>query len=367
MNIGIDISQVVYEGTGVGRFTKGLIETILEYDTENEWTFLFSSFRGKINTELLEKIKKSPHRFIRLPFSPRILSILWNSLHIIPIETFTGQLDVFICSDWTEPPASCKKVTVVHDFAYLRYPDTVHPLILETQKKRMNWVKRESTYIITPSIATQKDVAEFFSIPLNQIVPLYSGVVINKPSKSILASVSEKYGLSKPFVLSVGKIEPRKNITRLIDSFAQTKKTDWELIIVGPKGWDEESNRKKACSVKFTGYVSEIELHALYELCQFFVYPSLWEGFGYPIIEAMMHGKAVAASNNSSLAELVSDRGILFDPLSIDDISKSLVTLMEDIKMRNAYAYKGFGYAQEFTWKRYYEGLMRTLHTVISE
>ena len=171
MNIGIDISQVVYEGTGVGRFTKGLIETILEYDTKNKWTFFFSSFRGKINEVLLSKIKKSPHRYIRLPFSPRILSFLWNTLHSIPIETFTGPLDVFICSDWTEPPAHCKKVTIVHDFAYLRYPETVHPLILETQKKRMNWVKKESTYIITPSIATQKDVARFFSIPLNKIVP----------------------------------------------------------------------------------------------------------------------------------------------------------------------------------------------------
>jgi glycosyltransferase involved in cell wall biosynthesis len=202
---------------------------------------------------------------------------------------------------------------------------------------------------------------------LNQIVPLYSGVIINKPPKSTLASVLEKYKLSKPFILSVGKIEPRKNITRLIDSFVQTKKADWELVIVGPKGWDEKSDQKKTGSIKFTGYVSEIELHALYELCQFFVYPSLWEGFGYPIIEAMMHNKAVAASNNSSLAELVADRGILFDPLSIDDMSHSLITLMEDIKKRNLYAYKGFEYAQEFTWKRYYDGLIKMLHKVISK
>ena len=361
MNIGIDISQVAYEGTGVGRFTKGLVEAILRYDRENNWTFLFSALRGKIDEELLKNIKRSPHKYIRLPFPPPMLSLLWNTFHIVPIETFTGRLDVFICSDWTEPPSSCRKATIVHDFAYLRYPETVHPLILKTQKKRMGWVKKESSYVITPSKATQKDVSTFFSIPLGKISPLYSGVVIEKPSKKTLDNVSDKFDLSKPFLLSVGKLEPRKNIPRLIDAFIQTNKKDWDLVIVGPKGWDEKRNEKKQTSVKFTGYVTETELHALYELCQFFVCPSLWEGFGYPVIEAMMHSKAVAASNNSSLAELVEGRGILFDPLSTDDISHTLLKLMDEPDVRLALAKKGYEYAQQFTWKRYYEGLMKTL------
>ncbi|MCX6732673.1 MAG: glycosyltransferase family 1 protein [Candidatus Roizmanbacteria bacterium] len=361
MNIGIDISQVIYEGTGVGRFTKGLIETILQYDTTNKWTFFFSSFRGKINEELLNKIKGSSHRYIHLPFPPAFLSFIWNTLHIISIETFTGPLDVFICSDWTEPPSKCKKATIVHDFAYLRYPETVHKLILETQKKRMNWVKKESSFIITPSKATQKDVSHFFSIPLDKITPLYSGVEIEKPSKEFLSKVANKYNLTKPFILSVGKIEPRKNISRLIDAFVKLDNNNWDLVIVGPEGWDNKSGQKKHESVKFTGYVSETELHALYELSQFFVYPSLWEGFGYPVIEAMMHERAVAASNNSSLAELVENNGILFNPLSIEEISSALTKLMTDENTRSIFAHKGFEYAQQFTWKRYYDGLMSIL------
>lgn len=363
MNIGIDISQVIYEGTGVGRFTKGLIETILQYDTTNKWTFFFSSFRGQINEELLDKIKKSSHRYIHLPFPPVFLSFLWNTLHIIPIELFTGPLDVFICSDWTEPPSHCKKATIVHDFAYVRYPETVHKIILETQKKRMYWVKKESSFIITPSKATQKDVAHFFSIPLEKITPLYSGVTIEKPSKDILLIVANKYKLSKPFILSVGKVEPRKNISRLIDAFTTLDTHEWELVIVGPQGWDNNSSQKKSESVKFTGYVSETELHALYELSQFFVYPSLWEGFGYPVIEAMLHERAVASSNNSSLAELVEDRGVLFDPLAPQEISTSLELLMNNKDARSIYARKGFEYAQQFTWKRYYDGLMSLLNS----
>ncbi len=361
MNIGIDISQVVYDGTGVGRFTKGLIETILEYDKENKWTFFFSSFRGKMDNNLLNKIIKSSHRFIRLPLSPPMLSYVWNTLHIIPIETFTGPLDVFICSDWTEPPSHCKKATIVHDFAYLRYPDTVHPSILKTQKKRMEWVRKESDFIITPSKATQQDVSTFFSVPLTKIHPLYSGVEIEQPSQDILDIVAKKFNLVKPFILSVGKIEPRKNIGRLIDAFTQTKKSDWDLVIVGPQGWDEINHQKKSDSIIFTGYVSERELHALYALCQFFVYPSLWEGFGYPVIEAMMHSKAVAVSDNSSLAELVDGRGLLFDPLSLTEITSSLNTLMTNQELRHEYEKKGFEYAKEFTWKRYYEGLMNVI------
>ena len=361
MNIGIDISQVVYEGTGVGRFTMGLIEAILEYDKENKWTFFLSAFRGKINEEILNKIKSSPHRYIRLPLSPPMLSFLWNTLHIIPIEMFTGSLDIFISSDWTEPPSQCKKATIVHDFAYLRYPDTVHSSILSTQKKRMEWVRKESSFIITPSKATQKDVSNFFSIAVDKVFPLYSGVTVERPSTTHLEETKNKYNLHKKFVLSVGKLEPRKNISRLIDAFVSLGNEELDLIVVGPQGWDEQSAQKKYNNIHFTGFVSEKELHALYELCEFFVYPSLWEGFGYPVLEAMLHSKSVAVSNNSSLAELVKGRGLLFNPLSVTEIAESLKKLMTKPSLRLEYEKKGLEFAQQFTWKRYYDGLMKIL------
>lgn len=361
MNIGIDISQVVYEGTGVGRFTKGLIEAILDYDKENKWTFFFSAFRGKIDKDILNKIKMPPHRYVRLPLSPNMLSFLWNTLHIVPIEVFTGPLDVFICSDWTEPPSLCKKATIVHDFAYLRYPETVHSSILSTQKKRMEWVRKESSFIITPSKATQKDVSNFFSISIDKVFPLYSGVVVEKPSIAFLDETKNKYNLHKKFMLSVGKLEPRKNISRLIDAFVSLRNEEVDLIIVGPQGWDEQSAQKQYKNVHFTGFVSEKELHALYELCEFFVYPSLWEGFGYPVLEAMHHSKSVAVSDNSSLIELVEGRGLLFDPLSVPEIAKSLKTLLTNQELRHEYEKKGFKYAKEFTWKRYYKGLMKVI------
>lgn len=361
MKIGIDISQVAYEGTGVGRFTAGLIRSILAHDTENTWTFLFSALRGKIDSQLLHSIRSSRHRFVRLPFSPAMVSRIWNTWHILPVDLLTGKLDYFICSDWTEPPARCKKATIVHDFAYLEYPETVHASILTTQKKRMEWVKKESSLIITPSQATASDVEKYLSIPRSKIQPLYSGVEIMTPSPEHLKQVKHTYTISKPFILSVGKIEPRKNIERLIESFSSLNKKDWDLIIVGPQGWGNTKETNSHPSIRFTGYVPESDLHALYELCSFFVLPSLLEGFGYPIIEAMMHHKAVAASDNSSMKELVEGRGILFNPHSQFDISASLLTLMDDSKIRAECAEKGYEYSKEFTWKRYYEGLMKAI------
>lgn len=359
MKIGIDISQVVYEGTGVGRYTRGLIEAILTYDTKNQWVFLFSALRGKIDNTLLEKIKSSKHRLIRLPFSPPMLSFMWNTLHVIPVEIFTGPLDLFISSDWTQPPTRCKKATIIHDLAYLRYPETIHPSILETQKKRMKWVMKEIDYVIATSIATKSDIISLLNISRSKITSLYSGVTMQLPAEETVRTVREKFNLQGPFVLTVGKVEPRKNSARLIEGFTQTKKDDWDLVIVGPQGWDYVSKETKKTNIKFTGYISDDELSALYHLCQFFVYPSLWEGFGYPVIEAMLHKKAVAASNNSSLKELVEGHGVLFDPLSTFDIAASLTTLMDDITIRQSNEQKGYEYAKQFTWKKYYEGLMK--------
>jgi glycosyltransferase involved in cell wall biosynthesis len=212
--------------------------------------------------------------------------------------------------------------------------------------------------VIATSAATKSDIISLLNISPSKVTPLYSGVEVIAPTEEALQRTGKKFNLQRPFILTVGKVEPRKNIGRLIEGFSQTKKDDWDLIIVGPQGWDYLSKDTKKSNIKFTGYVTDKELSALYHLCQFFVYPSLWEGFGYPIIEAMLHKKAVAASNNSSLKELVDGHGVLFDPLSTFDIAASLTTLMDDKNVRESNEQRGYEYAKQFTWKRYYERLI---------
>lgn len=364
MNIGIDISQAAYTGTGVGRYTIGLVESVLDFDTENNWTFLFFSLRGQLPDGLKKKIESSRHRLIQIPLPPSILSFLWNSLHMINVEVFTGPLDLFISSDWTEPPSVCKKITVIHDLTYLRYPETVHPTILSTQKKRMHWVTKESAHIIATSHATANDIQSYLHIPSEKITSIYTGIIAPISTDAQKKSVLSKYGIKLPFILAVGKIEPRKNNARLITAFTNLNMPQWSLVFVGHQGWGTDPNTGKNNSVHFTGFVPDEDLHALYDLCTFFAFPSLWEGFGHPVIEAMKHGKAVVTSNVESLSEIAGTSALLCDPKSTTSIQGALRTFMTDEKERSAYGQKGYEHAKQFTWKRYYEELLLVLKKI---
>lgn len=364
MNIGIDISQAAYAGTGVGRYTIGVVESILDFDTENRWTFLFFSLRGKLPETLRERIRKSPHRFISVPIPQSVLSFLWNTLHILNVELFTGPLDLFVSSDWTEPPSRCKKMTVVHDLTYLRYPETVHPTILMTQKKRMHWVVKESSHIIATSQATAHDIASYLPIPSEKITPIYTGIVAPLSTAKQRTLVLEKYHIKLPFILAVGKIEPRKNNARLIEAFTALHQPDWSLIFAGPAGWGTDPNRQKNDAVRFIGFVPDEDLHALYDLCAFFAFPSLWEGFGHPVIEAMKHERAVVTSQVESLSEISGGAALLCDPTSVSSIQDALQTFITDEKKRNEYGKRGFDHAGQFTWKKYHEQLSDVLKKI---
>ena len=174
-----------------------------------------------------------------------------------------------------------------------------------------------------------------------------------------------KYKLNNPFILSVGKQEPRKNIKRLIKAFTQTEIKNIDLVVVGPLGWDLDNkipiNRligNAGKKVKYLGLVSEQELVSLYQACLFFVYPSLWEGFGYPIIEAMQLGVPVATANTSSMKEIGKAVALLFNPEKTEDIKNKLSLMIENKKLRIELSKKGRERAKEFTWEKAYEQII---------
>jgi len=366
MRIGIDISQISYQGTGVSRFTEGLINVILKEDNINTWIFFYSSLRNSLDPVLKEKIISSRHIVVQYKIPSTILAFLWNSLHILPIELFTGKLDLFISSDWTEPPSNCKKTTIIHDLAFTRYPETIHSKILANQKKRLYWVTKESDFIITDSLSTKNDLMHYFNFDENRIIVIYPGV-----NQTVLANIFTKKTLTKfhlkePFIFTVGKIEPRKNLKRLIAAYLQLKADDSipDLVIAGQKGWEDESDflPKKNKKIHFLGYISDTELADLYRSCLFFIYPSLWEGFGYPIIEAMIHKAPVATSNSSSMAEIAHNSALLFDPLDIDSIAHAIKELIENKNLRLDLQKKGTIRAEDFTWSTYYQKLIHIIN-----
>ncbi|OGK22981.1 hypothetical protein A2954_03815 [Candidatus Roizmanbacteria bacterium RIFCSPLOWO2_01_FULL_37_12] len=367
MNLGIDLSQIVYEGTGIARFTKGLTNAILDFDKKNSWTFFFSSLRKNLDPEIKNKIEYKGHKLIKWKLPPTFLSFLFNDLHnllnLTPIpHILTANLDWFITSDWSEPPLNIKKAAIVHDLVFLRYPETVAPKILQTQKKRLNLIKQESRIVFTDSNATKYDLADLLKIGSKKIIVNYPGVEVKKPTIEQINITIKKYHLNHPFILTVGKQEPRKNIDRLISAFSKLEDKKLDLVIVGPKGWEAESINYQLSNIKYLGLVSDIELFSLYSSCLFFIYPSLWEGFGYPVVEAMNFATPVATSNNSSLKEIGHDAAFLFNPLKVDEISHCIKVMKSNIRLRKVLSKKGQERSKIYIWKTYFNKLIHTLY-----
>lgn len=179
MRIGIDISQIVYEGTGVGTYVKKLVETLLAYDSRNTYVLFGSSFRQqqkfKIFFEHLRQIRSGLELKV-VPLPPAVLDFLWNRLHIFPIENFIGHVDIFWSSDWTQPPLrSAKGVTTVHDVSFVLYPKSFARNIIDVQKRRLAQVKKECVAIFCDSGCTKKDVSRLFNIDPKKLLVLYPG------------------------------------------------------------------------------------------------------------------------------------------------------------------------------------------------
>lgn len=177
MKIGIDISQMTYEGTGVGGYLKKLVENLLKIDRKNEYVFFFSSLRRNIKYQM-SNIKNSNQnvKIKTFKFPPTLLDFFWNRLHVLPIEWFIGDVDIFITSDWTEPPViKAKKATILYDLISFKHLNETDKKIVETQKRKLEWVKKETDVILCISEATKKDAMEILGIEEKRLKVVYPG------------------------------------------------------------------------------------------------------------------------------------------------------------------------------------------------
>lgn len=179
MKIGIDVSQVVYEGTGVGRYVQELIPLIIKSSPNDEFILFGSSLRQKEKLlAFMDRIKRrySNVHTVMLPLPLSVLDFFWNKLHIIPISVFTGALDVFWSSDWVQPPlGKIKGITTIHDVSFLRYPESFHKTILNVQKMRLARATKECTFFLCDSRATKSDVLHYYAIPEDRCAVIYPG------------------------------------------------------------------------------------------------------------------------------------------------------------------------------------------------
>ncbi|HWY80288.1 MAG TPA: glycosyltransferase [Candidatus Sulfotelmatobacter sp.] len=177
MKIGIDISQLAYERTGVANYIRSLVEHLVEVDKVNEYILFYSSLRRNFQLSFFNFQSDSNVTLRRFKFPPKMLDFFWNKLHVIPIENLIGDVDVFITSDWTEPPTKkAKKITVLYDLIVYKYPKETAEIIVQTQKRKLSWVKKESDMILCISEATKHDAIDILGIEEKRLQVVYPGL-----------------------------------------------------------------------------------------------------------------------------------------------------------------------------------------------
>jgi len=352
MKIGIDISQIVYQ-TGVSRYTVELVQHLLQNDDRNHyWLYAGSLRQRKILKAFLAKIKtkKTSHKLTYL--SPKLADIFWNQLNIFKPDCCQN-LDLFHASNWAIPKTKTKLVTTIHDLTFLKYPQEHLPYYIKAHTRHLKRAKKYADRIIAVSQSTKKDLINQGIHP-DKITVIYSAPAqIFKPlkSKSQLQAIKAKYGLKGPYLLSVGTQEPRKNLTRLIKAYSQLKLKTMPLAIAGKFGWGDRTQPIKG--VKLLNFVPDEDLVGLYSAAKAFIYPSLYEGFGFPVLEAMACGCPVITSNTSSLPELGGQAALYVNPKKTTDITQAIKILLGlNSAKRHQLINKGLQQAQQFSWSK---------------
>lgn len=354
MNIGIDITPIIY-GRGVSRYTANLARAL-----NNEKTVHLSalgySWRNKAK---LEKFIEDNHiSYSSLSSTPpSLMELLWR-LGKNPVKKNLPQIDLFHSWDWLQPPdKDLPLVSTIHDVAMIKYPETAHPRILAAHQRSWKILQEREAQIIAVSRTTKNDIVKLLGIPsyLVQVVHEALPTEFRETSQQLTGEEAEwiknKLELNKPYLLFVGTREPRKNLMRLIEAWKPLSK-DYQLIVAGEKGWDKTEGIRHP-QLRFLGRVEDKELAVLYGEAEVFCYPSLYEGFGLPILEAFFHGTPVLTSNVSSMPEVAGNAAELVDPESVTDIRKGLTTILnESVSEQQKCLQRMIIRLQMFSWDR---------------
>jgi glycosyltransferase involved in cell wall biosynthesis len=366
MRIAIDYTAAIRQGAGIGNYVRSLVDALLAQDSRNQYTLLTS---GRPTLEHpFPQAKNVRGRSIIIP--DRYLNILWYRWRLPLYATFfTGQVDIYHGPDFVLPPINSKvhKVVTVHDLAFVEHPEFYVPQLAAYLNKVVPEAVAAADIVAAVSNATSQTLIEHLKTPHEKITVIPNGIrpYFRRITDPILLSATRhKFGLKHPLVLGVGTLEPRKNHLGLIKAFhkaqsaAGNKPRPAMLALAGGPGWlyDETqqliAKLKLENKVRFLGRVTELELITLYSMADVFVFPSFFEGFGVPLVEAMACGAPVITSTTSSLPEIAGDAAVLIDPYNTGQIARAMLQVLESEQLRDDLRQKGYARAQYFTWPK---------------
>lgn len=351
MRIGLEVTAAVRQGAGIGRYVRELLKALAALDQTNKYRLFYAS-----SSPVPHPLPPLPGNFEtrRLPFDDVWLARLWQRARLpVPVDWITGSLDLYHAPDFSLPPVRARSVLTVHDLSFARDPQSAAPALRDYLNVVVPRSVRRADHIIAVSQATKSDLVDLYRTAESKITVLYEGVdPIFKPTPN--PAIRDRYSLgSGPYILSVSTIQPRKNYRRLIQAFAALP-TEYSLVIAGGGGWLSEPIYAEAGQpavrgrVRFVGFVPDADLPALYSEAAAFAYPSLYEGFGLPLLEAMACGTPTLTSNVSCLPEVAGGAAVLVDPLEVDSI---LAGLHQALAGRERLATLGFERAAQFRWE----------------
>ena len=368
MKIGIDIRTLMdAEYSGVPEYTLNLIKEILRLDSDNEYKLFYNSFADLEHR--ISNFEGNNLEIIKTSYPNKIFNYLFQKIFKWPKIDKLLDVDIFFMPhiNFVSISSNAKKIITIHDLSFLRYPD-FFSLRKNIWHKLVNIKKLLKSFDIVVAVSenTKKDLIELCDVPAEKIKVIYSG--IDNDYKKIedrekLEETKKKYSLPDKFILFLATLEPRKNIDGLIKSFDRFQNkypqfNDYELIIAGGKGWKGKKlfeawqTAKHKDKIKFLGYVDREDKKYLYNLASLFVYPSFYEGFGFPPLEAMASGVPVITSNSSSLPEIVRDKAVLVNPYDISEISGAIFQMLSRKDLQKQISERSLGHAKNFSWEK---------------
>jgi glycosyltransferase involved in cell wall biosynthesis len=354
MNIGFDITPIIY-GRGVSRYTQNLIGA-LNKESTLKISVLGYSWRQKRKLEdFVKEYKISNSTILSIP--PSMMGLLWK-LNKSQVKNYLPKIDLFHSWDWIQPPdKNLPLVSTIHDVAMIKYPETAHPRILAAHQRSWKILKERQAQIIAVSRTTKNDIVNLLGIPKYQVQVVHESLPVEFKLTSQLVSedeaefIKDKLKLNKPYILFVGTREPRKNLLRLIQAWKPLAK-DYQLIVAGERGWDK-TEKISHSNLRFLGQVGDRDLAALYGEAEVFCYPSLYEGFGLPILESFFHGTPVVTSNVSSMPEVAGNAAELVNPESTTNIRQGIENILnESLDDQKKRLQKMIIRLQMFSWER---------------
>lgn len=375
MKIAFDV-QVLLKGrkTGIGWCTENILIELENTKNISKQLNCFTFGYKSRQKEEVYKYRKKGYQIKNCSWFHDVpYRIIWNFIPI-PYSIFFGKkADVTVFFNYVVPVGtSGKTVVLVHDMAYRAYPETVRKKTKYFLDISLEKSCKRADKIITISNFSKKEILKYFPISEDKVEVVPLGVDFKRfhieYTKDECKVIQEKYGIKKKYLLYLGTIEPRKNLERLIRAYALLLKHEKEapdLVLAGGKGWLYEEifqtveKLKLKDHIHFLGYILNEDVPILLRGAEIFVFPSLYEGFGLPPLEAMACGTPVVTSNTSSLSEVTGNAAILVNPLKIESIYEGIYILLKDQEKRKEMVRRGLIQVKKYTWKKTSEQLLK--------